>query len=480
MSETIAAPDTSGSAPSGSGRTLRGNLGVGAIVFMVVAAAAPLGVIGGVIPLGIASGNGTGFPATFVIATAVFLLFALGFTAMTPFVDEAGAFFSYVRTSLGFPTGIGIAFVAIVTYVAIEAGVYGLLGLAGSTVVELAGGPAVPWWLVAAVAFAVTTYLGHRSIELSSRVLGVLLLAEIAIVAVLDLVIVVQGGDDGLSTGIVDPQAILSGSVGIGLLFAVISYVGFEATAIFRDEARDPERTIPRATYLSLVLIGVFYAVTSWAFVSGWGDDEAVRRATDEGATLLSDTAARYLGALGADVITVLYFTSLFACILAFHNVVSRYVFALSQRDVLPAALSHPHHRHGSPHRASLWISAAVATSIAAAAIFGLDPAAQFYTWFAGATTVGVIVLMVTTSAAVLVFFARDRREHSIWRVRIAPALGLAGLLAALTLILANLSDLVGGSSVLAWIIVGILVAAFGIGLAVGARSRPAATVDHA
>src|SRR5690349_14325874 len=110
MSETISAPDTSSSPPSGSGRNLRGNLGVGAIAFMVVAAAGPLGVIGGVIPLGIASGNGPGFPATFVVATAVFLLFALGFTAMTPFVEEAGAFFSYVRTSLGFPTGIGIAF----------------------------------------------------------------------------------------------------------------------------------------------------------------------------------------------------------------------------------------------------------------------------------------------------------------------------------------------------------------------------------
>ena len=66
-----------------------------------------------------------------------------------------------------------------------------------------------------------------------------LLTAEIAIVVILDLVIVAQGGDHGLSTGIVNPSAIVSGSLGIGLLFAIISYVGFEATAIFRDEARD-------------------------------------------------------------------------------------------------------------------------------------------------------------------------------------------------------------------------------------------------
>jgi amino acid transporter len=469
MSEITTTPETLGEKPNPV-RHLRGNLGVAAIVFMVVAAAAPLGVIGGVVPLGLASGNGAGFPATFVVSTVILLLFAVGFTALTPYVEEAGAFFSYVRKSLGFPTGIGVAFVALVSYVAIEAGVYGLLGPAGATVVELFGGPALPWWLFAAVAFAITTYLGYRNIQLSSRVLAVLLTAEIAIVAVVDLVIVVQGGDHGLSNGIVNPTAIFSGSLGIGLLFALISYVGFEATAIFRDEARTPERTIPRATYVALILIGAFYAITSWALVSGWGDDEAVTRATESGSTFLADTATRYIGVVGTDIITVLYFTSLFACILSFHNVASRYVFALSQRDVLPASLSYAHARHGSPHQASLWISGVVAVSIVLAVVFKLDPAAQFYTWFAGATTVGFVVLLIATSVAVLVFFARDRRGNSQWRVRIAPALGLVGLLGSLILILANLSDLVGGSSVLAWVIIGLLVAAFALGAAIGTR----------
>ncbi|HEX2398706.1 MAG TPA: APC family permease, partial [Mycobacterium sp.] len=274
----------------------------------------------------------------------------------------------------------------------------------------------------------------------------------------------------------VNPGAIFSGSVGIGLLFALISYVGFEATAIFRDEARTPERTIPRATYAALILIGVFYAVTSWALISGWGDAESVQRATDSGSTFLADTAERYIGLVGTDIITVLYFTSLFACILSFHNVASRYVFALSQRDVLPASLSYAHGRHGSPHLASLWISGVVAVSVVLAVAFNLDPAAQFYTWFAGATTVGFVVLLIATSVAVLVFFARDRRGHSHWRVRIAPALGLVGLAAGLILIVANLKDLVGGSAVLGWVIVGLLVIAFALGVVVGARVGDKAT----
>ncbi|HEX2401598.1 MAG TPA: amino acid transporter, partial [Mycobacterium sp.] len=179
MSETTTTPEALGESPAPV-RQLKGNLGVAAIVFMVVAAAAPLGVIGGVVPLGIAAGNGAGFPATFVVSTVILLFFSIGFTALTPYVEEAGAFFSYVRKALGFPIGIGIAFVALVSYVAIEAGVYGLLGPAGASIFELFQGPTLPWWAFAAVAFAVTTYLGYRNIELSSRVLAVLLTAEIA------------------------------------------------------------------------------------------------------------------------------------------------------------------------------------------------------------------------------------------------------------------------------------------------------------
>jgi hypothetical protein len=84
---------------------------------------------------------------------------------------------------------------------------------------------------------------------------------------------------------------------------------------------------------------------------------------------------------------------------------------------------------------------------------------------------------MIATSVAVLVFFARDQRGHSVWRVRVAPVLGLVGLLGALVLILTNLKDLVGGSSVLAWVIVGVLVGALAVGVLIGSRVR--ATVDE-
>ncbi|WP_312870850.1 APC family permease [Gordonia asplenii] len=475
-------PDTATRATKPAERQrLTGSLGVWGIVFIVVAAASPLGVIGGPVPLGIGLGNGAGLPTAFAVSTVILLLFAVGFTALTPYVPNAGAFYSYIGKGLGRVTGLGFAFVALISYLALEIGVYGLIGQGAKALVESWGFPQLHWAVWALVAFAVVSVLGHRNIDLSRTVLGVLLIAEVAIVLVLDAVIVGKGGDHGLSTGFASIHTVLSGAPGIALLFAILSFVGFEATAVFRDEARDPDRTIPRATYLSLGLIGVFYAVSTWALLSGWGDDTAVAKAQSTPDTLLAQTTERYLGAVGGHIIQVLFVTSLFACILSFHNIGSRYVFTLAQRSALPSHVGRPHQHHGSPHLASAAVSVVVGVFLIIGVLADLDPVTQLYTWFAGVSTVGIVTLLLATSIAVPLFFARRRREGELTvpasRALVAPSLAVLGLTGVLILILANLPSLVGDSTAIAVGVVALLAATFAAGAAL-AWQRPQIVVD--
>ena len=79
-------------------------LGARGIVFLVVAAAAPLTVMAGVAPLAILVG-GIGAPAAYLGAGAVLLIFAVGFMAMTKHTGGAGAFYSYITLGLGRPAG---------------------------------------------------------------------------------------------------------------------------------------------------------------------------------------------------------------------------------------------------------------------------------------------------------------------------------------------------------------------------------------
>ncbi|MFJ2618361.1 APC family permease [Glutamicibacter sp. NPDC087344] len=442
MAQTLS---TTGTASSGKSGRLRGNLSVASIVFIVVAAASPLGVIGGPVPLGIASGNGAGFPFSFVIATLVLLLFSVGFTQMTRFVPTAGAFYAYIGTGLGKGLGLGAAFVALLAYLALEAGVFGLFGPGLAELVVSYGGPQVPWWVWAAVGFAVVSLFGYLNIELSGKLLAVLLIAEVAIVLVLDAVVIFSGGGpEGFSTGIATPAQIVSGAPGMGILFAILSFVGFEATAVFRDEARDPQRTIPRATYISLISIGAFYTLSSWVLISANGESEIVALATQNPGTILQSTTEAYLGAAGGHIVQLLFVTSLFACILSFHNIAARYFFQLGHRGVLAASLGRPHPELGSPAAASLLTSAVVGVLVLAAALLRLDPISQFYTWLGGISSVGIVLLLTLTSVAVLVFFARQQPGGPRWQRQIAPGLGLVGLLGFLLIILGNLPLLVG------------------------------------
>jgi amino acid transporter len=463
-----ASTDDAATAPATTGtRRLRGSLGVASIVFIVVAAASPLGVIGGPVPLGIAFGNGAGFPFTFIVATAVLLFFAVGFTNATPFVKSAGAFYAYVDKGLGRATGLGAAFVALLSYVALEAGVFGLFGPAVDGVLESYGVPAVPWWIYAALGLLVVAVLGYFRIELSGRILAVLLVAEVIIVLVLDAVVIARGGGpEGYSAGIFTPTAIVSGAPGFAILFAILSFIGFEGTAVFRDEAKDPERTIPRATYISLILIGAFYTLSSWVLISANGQSTIVANTTKNAGTILATTTETYLGAVGGHIIQVLFATSLFACILSFHSFVTRYFFSLSSKGVLPARLSETHAKHGSPSSASLLTTVVVAILIAAAVLLRLDPISQFYTWLGGISSVGIVLLLVLTSIAVLLIFRRDRHSLSAWKTKVAPIIGLVGLLAFLVVILQNLPVLVGEASYgpFSYGVLALLVVAFAAG----------------
>ncbi|MCW2515418.1 MAG: Putrescine importer PuuP [Mycobacterium sp.] len=467
---SIKAPPPTGTDAGTSSNKLAGKLGPGAIVFMVVAAAAPLTVIAGTVPIGIAAGNGAAFPASYVVCTVVLLFFAVGFTAMAKHVAGAGAFYTYITQGLGRHTGLGAAFLALLSYTAVQGGVYGYLGAAVNDLVTTHGGPEIPWYLWAIVVMAVVAVLGYRHIELSGKVLGVLLLCEVGIVLVIDAAVIARGGgDSGFSTAALSPSQFFTGAPGIALIFALAGYIGFEATAVFRDEARDPARTIPRATYMALILIGGFYALSSWAMVSAWGDEGAVALATDNPEGMITETAKKYVGAVAGDLVQILLISSLFAALLAFHNVLSRYIFSLGNSSALPARCGRAHVKHSSPYIASVVQTVSALVLVVASALAGLDPVTEVFAWFVGLSSVGIIALMTLTSVAVLVYFRRTTVDRRSWNTMVAPALGLIGLAVLLVMTIAKLPLLVGGSTTLAAVIGVLLVGVFLGGVAVAA-----------
>ena len=386
---------------------------------------------------------------------------------MTPHVPEAGAFFSYVTVGLGERMGKGIAVVALIAYTAIQIGIYGYIGWAIADTVAHYDGPEIPWPVYSFAILAIVAVLGYRHIELSAKVLGVALALEIGIVVILDVVMVAKPGPAGITFTSFAPATFTQGTIGIAILFALTGFIGFEATAVFRDEARDPERTIPRATYAAVVIIGAFYAITVWAFVVALGPDQVAgvaQKTLDGEGNMLLDTTGDMLGTVGRDIVNVLLLSSLFACVLSFHNVIARYQFVLAGKGLLPARLATVHDDHASPSFSSLVQTATAAIIVGVLALLGIDPLVGVFGSMAGVATVGMVLLMLTTSIAVLVFFLRNRDRGGLWATRIAPVLAVLGLLASLWLVLSNFTLVTGGSVTLSTVLAAIPF----VGLAVG------------
>ncbi|MDP9635245.1 amino acid transporter [Rhodococcus cercidiphylli] len=451
---------------------LKGSIGVVGIVFLVIAAAAPLTAIGGALPIMIATGNGAGAPMAYIVAAVVLLVFSVGYAAMSSHMTDTGAFYAYVGKGLGENVGLGAAGLALLTYTAIQAGIYGLAASTLQGLVVSYGGPDQPWWLWALVLIGTVSVLGYRSIDLGAKVLGVLLVLEIGIVLALSVAVFAQGGADGIDVQSFTPDAFLSGSPGIALMFAIASFIGFEATAIYGEEAKDPKRTVPIATYAAVIVIGAVYAVSSWAVVLAFGSNSVADAAAADPAGLTFAAAAQFLGATWSDIIQIMLVTSLFAALLAFHNAISRYVFALARRGAAPKALARTHARHGSPHVGSIFQTLSAVLVVGVFALAGADPILQLFTWMSGLATVSILVLMVLTGVAIYTFFARTRVDSRTWHTKIAPVLGTLGLLVVLGLVLDNFTLLIGGSSTIAAILLLIVVGFFVAGLLRGISTR--------
>lgn len=425
--------------------TLSGDLGVTSIVMMVIATAAPLTVMAANTPLMIGLGNGAAAPFDALAAMLIMFLFSVGFVAISRHIGNAGAFYACIQKGLGRVVGLGAASLAMVSYSLFLLAIGTYVGYAVSGLLGSLFGVAPPWWLATLGAVACIGVLGYRRIEMSSKVLGIALVLEIGVVLLLDLLILVDKGVDSMPVESFQASHILSGSPGLGLLFAIYSFIGFESTVIYREEARNPERTIPIATYTAVFTVGIFYVLSMWCTVAGIGVDQVVAFANAHPGDMYLLLSERHLGKAFSDVIQVLLITSLFACMLSLHNIVVRYQYILGKYAILPGRCAHIHARHGSPYVASLLQSGFAVAGILVLALAGLDPVTQIYTWGATAGTLGYMVILVLASLAILAYFKRSGHDRRLWQTRIAPLGGLIGVVSCLVIAIVNLPTLIGG-----------------------------------
>ncbi|WLG93706.1 APC family permease [Pseudomonas sp. FP198] len=456
----------------------RGALGVGFIIFFVISAASPLSVIAGGFPIGIMLGNGAGTPALLLLALLVLLAFSAGYTAMSRHMTNAGGFYAFTSRGLGGLAGGAAGVLAMFAYNILQVGLYGMFGGVVSGTMASMFGLELPWWAYSLLAMASVAILGYRKIDLSARVLSVVVIAEYLAILTLDFAMLKSGGDSGINLDSFDRSHVFSGTPSIGLLFCFAAFIGFEATTIYGEEARNPQRTIPIATYASVLLIGGFYALSVWAMVIGVGADKIVPtlQALQDPTTFIYGLSDHFVGPQLTQVIRVLFMVSIYAGLLAFHNAAARYFYAIGRDGLLHSRLGTTHRVHQSPHMGSVLQSLIAAVVVLIFAALDADPILQLFAWFSNLATLCVILLMALTSAAVLVYCRKHPElKLGLWRGRILPGFSCLALLAVLALAVLHFDVLTGASQLLSYGLCAVIPVALIVGVFLATRLRKVA-----
>ncbi|QJY48001.1 APC family permease [Pseudonocardia broussonetiae] len=478
----MATSDVAGARTASGARSSRlrpNSVGVLGILFFVLSAQAPLTGIAGATPLTVALGNGAGAPGAYLLVGLMIIIFAVGFIAMSRYVTDAGAFYAYVGRGLGRPTGTGSALTALWSYATVQACMYGLYGAVVSSLVGTYGGVSVPWWVCAVVTMIVIQVVGALGIDTGARVLGVLVALEMSILIAFALGVLFQGGGpEGLAPAAsFAPSAVFAGAPGVAIMFAVASMFGFESTAIYSEEAKDPERTVPRATYLSVTLIAVFFAFVTWMLVSFYGPADAAAAAgaaldSGDSTSFLTGAIGTVLGGWTGDVVGFLLASSLLAGILAFHNAINRYLYSLGRHGSLPQALTRVNGR-GAPAVAGTVQTAIALVLVVPFAVLGLDPVLTLFSWLSGVAVLALMLLYFLTSVSVVVFFRRrGATDAGLWRTFLAPTVSALLTLGTGVLIVANFTTLIGGEAGTALWLMATVPLVFVVGVVLDAATR--------
>ena len=474
-------------------------VGLTGVLFLTLTGSAPISAMLFNVPVLVGYGQGVGAPAAFLFAMVVLVIFSVGYVAMAREKTTAGGFYSYISYGLGRVIGIGTGYGALVAYSVFEASLAG--GFAYFLNQKLAAfGINVGWPWLALLMVVLISVLTFFDVRLSTIILGAGLITEVVILLIFDGAMFAHGHIPMAAINPVNAfkaltafghgsTAIPAGGIGVGLFFAFWSWVGFEMAPNYGEESRNPKKNVPRALYISVIGLGIFYTLTAWAPFAGYSTiNAAISQAFNNSGQYYLAPADAIAGHWVGSIMSYLIITGSFACGMAFHNTTARYGYSLGREGLLPRTLGKTHHKYKSPHVASIAQSVVAALIVIGFAIFtgSNDPLHQAYIQLYGLMAVmGVIIILAIqalVSLSIFIYFERHpERQAHWWKTRLAPAIAFLSQIFVIYLLFTNFGFIGSGYSYANWLgPIDLVIVLAGIGYALYLKNKNPAKYESA
>ena len=411
-------------------RLQRDAIGLAPVLFESITHMAPAAAVAFSIIFAVTYAGGA-TPLAVLLALVACLFVAISIGQLARHLPSAGGLYTYSARGIHPTVGFFVAWGFMLAEPLVAPLLYLIFGNVIS--VYLNSHFNTPTWLwapLAALAGIGVWVLVYRGVRISTETGVVLGAFEIVVFLALGITLIFAAGSNNtlnvFSPGTGNSSGL--GSVFAGMVYTVLAFIGFEASAPLGEEAKDPKRTIPRAVILSCVLIGVFYLICYYGAIVYFGPDKAADPKNGffafNGGDPWDGLASKVWGPF-AILVLLAIINSAFANSNAGANAATRVGYALARVGILPRVLASVHPRFKTPYIA---VHVQGALGIAVALILGLvlgGPLLAFALLGTVATLI-IVCIYILTNLANIVFYTREHRDelNPVWNV-IVPVLGI-------------------------------------------------------
>jgi len=366
-------------------------------------------------------------PLVFILALLATLPTALSYAYVARELPSSGSAFEWARLAVNPSVGVWVGSITAIYYlmnVVLQPITFGLFA---RDLLELSGLPGgFGSWLAGALfSTAVCAWLVYRGIQPSTHGALAFLIFEMAVIFALALTIVaVQAPRGVFDAAPFLPSSSPTGTSGIfqGLVFALLTFCGFDVISTVAEEAHTPRTLIPRAMMLALVVFAAFVVFHAWVFTFSQ-PLQTIAGNVKAGKLPVTEIARQYWGR-GFLVVVATGLSATLGVFIATAVGASRVLYAMAREGYLPAALARIHPGTQSPAVAYHWVfGGSLAAAMAGVFLLGPYPA---YLWWGAASVFFAMLTFLAVNVTNFCYYYFHRRDlfHPVWN-GLVPAIGV-------------------------------------------------------
>jgi amino acid transporter len=334
---------------------------------------------------------------SYAVGTIMLLFVAFNLNQFAKRSTSAGSMYAYIARGLGLRAGAIGGWALIWSYLGISmAGVTGFTIFAGKLLGMV--GINAPPILLFAVCVLAAWVCAWKNVRLSALLM--LVLEGLSMALIIALCFIVLGNHHfAVDTDQFQLSKLPLGSLGLGVVVAIFSLVGFECATAFGDEAKNPLRTIPRAVTVSLIISGVFFVFVTYTMVQGV---RGFSQTLDKLDAPLNTLSAIYHVPAFAVPLSLGAMVSFFALCLSCINAGGRIIYAMGRHGIFPEATAQSHVTNETPHIA-VTVMSVLAFLVPTALTIGHAATLDVFGWVGTMAAFGFMVayFLVTVAAPI-------------------------------------------------------------------------------